>query len=208
MQTLKDDTRAAILRSAREHFLLKGVKAASIRGIADEAGVSVGNLYKYFRSKEELYCAVLHPVLTELERLMRSHNDESYLSLSIFTREGASRTYMQEMMRLIRMYRPELRLLLFQSEGTSLEHYTDRITEAQAAIGREYLRIMKERYPAIEDNISPFLIHITASTWTAIFVELVAHDEYSDEEVSLALDQYVRYGVAGWRELLRPFEKR
>lgn len=47
-------TRARILEAALELFVTRGYEGASMRVIAEAAGVSVGNAYYYFASKEHL----------------------------------------------------------------------------------------------------------------------------------------------------------
>lgn len=47
-------TRALILETALRLFRDQGFEATSMRAIAEEAGVSVGNAYHYFESKEHL----------------------------------------------------------------------------------------------------------------------------------------------------------
>jgi AcrR family transcriptional regulator len=49
-----EQTRAAIVETALRLFRERGYEATTMRGIAKEAGVSVGNAYYYFGSKEEL----------------------------------------------------------------------------------------------------------------------------------------------------------
>lgn len=49
-----EQTRAAIVRAALELFGERGYDAATMRAIAERAGVSTGNAYYYFGSKEEL----------------------------------------------------------------------------------------------------------------------------------------------------------
>src|ERR1700680_2531129 len=51
--------RRQILNGAREVFLAQGFDAASMGEIARRAGVSKGTLYVYFKSKEELFEAVV-----------------------------------------------------------------------------------------------------------------------------------------------------
>lgn len=51
--------RAAILRSAKHHFLKSGYTAAGMADIARDADVSTATLYKHFNSKEELFAAVV-----------------------------------------------------------------------------------------------------------------------------------------------------
>ena len=49
-----EQTRAAIVEAALRLFRQNGYEAATMRAIAREAGVSTGNAYYYFGSKEEL----------------------------------------------------------------------------------------------------------------------------------------------------------
>jgi AcrR family transcriptional regulator len=51
--------RAQIIEGARRMFLAQGFDAASMGAIAREAGVSKGTLYVYFKSKEELFEAIV-----------------------------------------------------------------------------------------------------------------------------------------------------
>jgi AcrR family transcriptional regulator len=51
--------RRQILDGARRTFLANGFDAASMNEIAREAGVSKGTLYVYFKSKEELFEAIV-----------------------------------------------------------------------------------------------------------------------------------------------------
>jgi AcrR family transcriptional regulator len=51
--------RRQIIDGARRVFLAQGFDAASMGAIAREAGVSKGTLYVYFRSKEELFEAIV-----------------------------------------------------------------------------------------------------------------------------------------------------
>ena len=51
--------RRQIIDGARRVFLAQGFDAASMGEIAREAGVSKGTLYVYFKSKEELFEAIV-----------------------------------------------------------------------------------------------------------------------------------------------------
>src|SRR2546430_277226 len=51
--------RRQIIEGARRMFLAQGFDAASMGSIAREAGVSKGTLYVYFKSKEELFEAIV-----------------------------------------------------------------------------------------------------------------------------------------------------
>ena len=53
------DRRARILRTATEMLESREYERIQIREIADEAGVALGTLYRYFPSKEQLFANVL-----------------------------------------------------------------------------------------------------------------------------------------------------
>ena len=172
--------------------------------MARKSGVAVGNLYNYFSSKDELFCEVLRPLTKALNKHILSHNDEKFLSIDVFNMRQHQIDYIFAMLAIIKDFRPELRLLLFNSEGTSLQGYKDKMVDRQMKVGMEYLRLMKERYPHLNTNISPLLVHITCSTWITVFCEIVEHEDYSDEDIKVAMEQYMDFSMAGWKALLKP----
>jgi AcrR family transcriptional regulator len=52
-----------ILNAAAEVFLRKGIDAARMEEIAQEAGLSVGGIYWYFKSKDEVIQALLESII-------------------------------------------------------------------------------------------------------------------------------------------------
>lgn len=62
-------TRSAIIEAAHELFITQGYNAASMRKIAQQAGIALGGIYNHFASKEEIFEAVFienHPFLEML----------------------------------------------------------------------------------------------------------------------------------------------
>lgn len=64
----KSDIDTRILHAARGRFLTDGVDGASLRAIAKDARTSIGMVYYYFPSKDELFLAVVEEVY---ERVLR-----------------------------------------------------------------------------------------------------------------------------------------
>ena len=60
--------RRRIQAAAREVFAERGYAKASIEHIAKQAGLSVGAIYLYFRSKEDLYVSLLEETLAHLDQ--------------------------------------------------------------------------------------------------------------------------------------------
>lgn len=102
-------SRARLLEAARRHFERFGYRRTNVAGIARDAGVAAGTLYRHFDSKEELFrcvvaqcreewMAIARRVLAEplpaLERLVRlgdatvRFGAESLIHRSILTRDA------------------------------------------------------------------------------------------------------------------------
>lgn len=70
MQTLKTDTRKRILAVSRKLFLEKCFRGATTRDIARASGINLSNLYRYYSSKDDLFCALLKPATDALDGLL------------------------------------------------------------------------------------------------------------------------------------------
>lgn len=55
-----------ILERAKKEFLSHGFEKASLKTICEEAGVTTGALYKRYKGKEDLFCAVVAETVTAL----------------------------------------------------------------------------------------------------------------------------------------------
>ncbi|HKY35666.1 MAG TPA: TetR/AcrR family transcriptional regulator [Polyangiaceae bacterium] len=62
----RSDIAPRILHAARARFLSDGVDGASLRGIASDAGTSIGMVYYYFATKDELFFAVVEELYEKL----------------------------------------------------------------------------------------------------------------------------------------------
>lgn len=69
-QVKKASINSSILEAAFSLFREKGYQATSMPDIASRAGITPGNVYRYYKSKFELFYAVLEPWFNEqLDRL-------------------------------------------------------------------------------------------------------------------------------------------
>jgi AcrR family transcriptional regulator len=201
MQIKKDDIYDSVLNIARKEFLEKGYKDTNMRTIAQKAGVGLSNIYNYFTSKDNIFQKVLTPAIAALEKTMDEHHSEANLSISIFESREYLKRQTQLFVELILKYRDELRLLLFKSHGSSLEDFKEKYIDQQTKTGLKYLRLMKERYPHINIDISDFFIHTMSSWWISILGELVMHD-LTRKELERFISEYIEYGTAGWKKIM------
>jgi TetR/AcrR family transcriptional regulator len=139
---LPGEKRENILAVAAREFAGLGYQAANINIIAEKCGVSVGALYKYFGTKENLFLAVCSTAVEQLT-----------VSLEGVEREGGSlldkigrliriiQTHSREQGALINLYneitteanRDRAARLSYQLESLSAAYYRRLIEEAQRA---------------------------------------------------------------------------
>ena len=74
MQYSKDDIQKEILKAAEKVFLENGFPKASMREIAQEAEVGLSKIYNYFKSKDDIFCTVVRPVISAFERMLHEHH--------------------------------------------------------------------------------------------------------------------------------------
>lgn len=118
MQYLKDDVRKNIMDGALIEFMEKGYEGASIRGIAKRSNSSVGNIYKYFKSKDELYenliGTVYHRLINYISQFDKVElNDKA---LEVFNQ------LIEKIMKIFNESSNEISTLLNQSKGSRYEN--------------------------------------------------------------------------------------
>ncbi len=67
---IPQEKRDRILHTATGEFAQNGFEGASMEIIAKKADISVGSLYKYFDSKEDMFVTVAHQGLKKLEKIL------------------------------------------------------------------------------------------------------------------------------------------
>ena len=78
LETKGERTRTALLEAGYELFVTQGYHATSTRDIAAAAGLAVGGIYNYFRSKEDIYLELLtqrHSLVDILPALQQAKGD-------------------------------------------------------------------------------------------------------------------------------------
>jgi AcrR family transcriptional regulator len=84
----RTDIEPRVLQAARKRFLQEGVDGASLRRIARDAETSIGMVYYYFPTKDDLFSAVVEEVYVALLRDL-----EVALAPDVPVRERVQRLY-------------------------------------------------------------------------------------------------------------------
>jgi AcrR family transcriptional regulator len=85
-----EQTKALILSTALEMLQERGYEATTMRAIAEKAGVSLGNAYHYFGSKDQLIQAFYH----------QTHGEHLRVSLTALQKESSLKARLLSVVRL------------------------------------------------------------------------------------------------------------
>lgn len=205
MQIKKDYTREQIVEVARRTFLKRGYVKTSMRDIAAGVGIGVSNIYNYFKSKDELFRHIVSPLIIKLERMMREHHNVKdqgdFLCCATGQSNGMVGDHVREYMLLINNHRDELKLLLYQSQGSSLENFIDTYTDECTQLVLAFMNEFKRKYPEYGVTQTPFTYHVH-TVWMFSFISEVIKHDLPVDEIRRALEDYIQFEFGGWRTLM------
>ena len=202
MQVLKKDIRGRILAVARRRFKQKGYSKTSMREIAEEAGIGVGNIYNYFTNKDELFHEVVRPVLCALEAMLQEHHGIRGEDIMMMRSEKYLKSCIDEYATLITKYRELLEILLFRAQGSSLEHFRENYTDRSTELVKAWFATMQQKYPEINTAVSDFSIHLHTVWMFTMFEELLMHS-VPKQEMEAILHDYILFEIQGWRAIIK-----
>jgi AcrR family transcriptional regulator len=121
--------RGAVLAAARDQFALRGFESTTMRDIADAAGLTASNLYRYFKSKDSMIVEILGDFS---DRLLAAYKEVLGTGTTVIETLDALMWLLQQASRL---YAPEIEILQGYGRLAALgvtEHYEQG---AQARLG-------------------------------------------------------------------------
>lgn len=210
MQVKKDYMREQIVKAAKEFFLQRGFTKTSMRDIAFGSGIGLSNIYNYFKSKDDLFRYIVMPLIKEMERMMHEHhnveNSEQFIQYARGEGDGMLIEHAQEYLNLISNYRDELRLILYQAQGSSLENFIDEYTEECTCLVIDFMNDYKRKYPDSSTIHTPFTYHVHM-VWMFSFISEVIKHKLNPQEVKQAIEDYIIFEFTGWKALMNHNDK-
>ncbi|MCI5773136.1 MAG: TetR/AcrR family transcriptional regulator [Erysipelotrichaceae bacterium] len=82
-QILKDSVRNQIVQSAIQEIYANGLKKLSMRNIAKNANMTVGNLYRYFASKDALVASIVEPIINKIDQAIKNASNDKIHFLDV-----------------------------------------------------------------------------------------------------------------------------
>jgi len=198
MRLPNDEIRKNILREAREAFKSKGFLKASMRDIAREVGISTGNIYNYFKGKDELFSAVVQPVTHSFHVMLEQHHGLECSSIYDMLTEEYLRHTTDEYLNLIHRHRTLLGILFFKAQGSSLEHFKEEFTDKATAQVKLWIDKEKAMHGGMNAAVTDFFLHLNTVWMFSFFEEIIMHD-IRGEALGQAVSEYIKFEIYGWK---------
>lgn len=192
-----------ILAVACEEFLQKGFQGASLRNIVRRANVTTGAFYGYFKSKEELFDALVKNQYTHILEMYRTTLDNFHRMLPDEQRSCMAEYTIAEMSHMtdyIYDHFEAFKLILCCSEGTLYENLIHDMSQMDCDATRDFSNTMNQN--GMEMNVvHPQLEHMLTSGMFYAFFEMVVHD-IPKESTAEYIRQLVHFYEAGWQRIM------
>ena len=198
-----ESTLTRIHQAAKAEFLEKGFRGASLRNIVKSVGMTTGAFYGYYKSKEELFEALVgesHDYLigrfkdAQREFAQLPHEQQPEVMGDI------SGLCMYDMLHYAYAHLEECKLILCCSEGTRFSGLIDEMVEIEVESTHTYLAVLNE-LGRPSPKIDPKLEHILITGMFHTFFELVIHEMPLRDAENYIREMRAFY-TAGWMKIM------
>lgn len=192
-----------ILNAAKAEFLEKGFRGASLRNIVKNANVTTGAFYGYFKSKEDLFDALVsEPADFIMREFNRIQTEFTYLTPD--EQEAGmgkiSKNSLIDWIDFIIDNSDVFKLILKSSEGTRYENFIHDMVTREVQATHDFIKTLNQNgknIPCPDDNLAHILI---SGMFTAYF-EIALHD-MPKESAKKYVDDLSKFHIAGWAAIM------
>lgn len=189
-----------IIKAAMDEFRENDFLKASLNKIAEKAGLTTGAVYTRYKSKDELFCSLVYPLLEEMQRrfspLEKAYNDVRD-SEDIGDILKVIRIERQIYVDILFTYYDECVLLFCRSTGSSVEAQLNKWTNQKAVSTAEFIRQRAKK------EIDTDLIELIMNEQFQ-FYRQVLQKGFDKEKTVRLMDSVEEFHESGWKGL---FEK-
>ena len=172
-----------ILKYAKKEFLKHGFQKTQLKDICRQAGVTTGALYKRYKGKEDLFCALVQPAIQDIELIAQAKegcdpstfsDEELLLAWGMNDRTSFSKS-LQGWFDFLYARKEEFTLLLTCAEGTCYQNFistwVDRMTDSTYL----YLEEIKRRKISTRNIDEDELRVLMTCFWSSIYKPFLLH---------------------------------
>ena len=187
MQILKREIRERIQQVATAEFLRDGYQKVTMRNIAKKSAISVGNLYNYYESKEDLFDSLTGTAYLYLKQLLREvneHGEESGVANTEFTE-----SMVLKIAQLLKMHRIGFLLMIDKAQGTKHHALKDKVIAV-------LLRHFEQELVDKNNSDVSLTMRIAAKNLIDGLIE-IARSYQNDEWVDINIERMIDYHLHG-----------
>ena len=193
------ETKSKILQSAKNEFLDKGFTNASLRTIASNAGVTTGAMYRHFKDKDALFCALVDDAIDVTVKTVSLADSAHHLDFGNPVSQEHFEAENQETNNFLNYIFDNFdifTLLLTKSAGSTHEHFQEEICELYTKNCEQTFNWMYKNNVSTK-KIDKMTIHFIASTVINAFVEIITHKMSKKAAFQYIenIEEYTRYGM-------------
>ncbi len=197
------NTLERIIMVSEKEFLDKGFRGASLRAIVKKAGVTTGAFYGYFKSKEELFDALVKEHATHLLEFFSNILEEFKnmpLEQQLSSMAEVSSLGLKKMFEYIWEHKMTFELIVKSSDGTKYESFIQEISQKDIESTDDFYRILEMQGKSVE-RIDPLIEQIVINSTFSSFFNLILRD-IPKEEAKRGLLQMFKFYRGGWNSLM------
>ncbi len=197
----KSENHEKIIAAAFREFLEYGFQDASMRRIAAECGMSASGLYKHFPSKEDMFAALVDPIIDGLMALYHTIEYEYAEDMERNNRQNlwTDQSETVRMMEYIYDNYDAFRLIICRSQGTRYADFTHEMAQLEEDVTLKYMKALKGKGAPVKTVNKKELHLLVTSSIEAIF-EAVAH-EFDRKEAMHYAHTLEEFYLPGWKSL-------
>jgi AcrR family transcriptional regulator len=202
-QYLKDDVRDRINRAALAVFARDGVRAATMAAIAAQAGISAGNIYHYYPTKDALHAAVIpEAFVRRLERLVRDRvrSLRGVADIATLGPRAPFHALAEDLLAFSIQHRLEVVVVLGRSAGTRDAGFAAHLVRVMQRLAVAHARSLGGTR-TVPLSVRRALDRIYRH-WVASLVEIL-ETHATEPAIREALAVHARYHLSGLAALLR-----
>jgi len=187
MQTLKEEIRTRIQQVATAAFLRHGYQDVTMRDIAKNSAVSVGNLYNYYKNKKDLFYSLTSTSYSYLKQLLnevKEHGPESGVTDTEF-----AKSLVLKISQLLKQHRVGFLLMIDRGQGTKYHNLEDELITV-------LVRHFEEELMETDKTDASLIMRIAAKNLVYGLIE-VAKNYQGDEWVDRNIERLIDYHLHG-----------
>ena len=197
-----NETKELIIKAAREEFMEKGFKDASMRTIAGKVGITATALYRHYASKEDIFDAVVRPAVNVWDEFCIS---EEARQTGTAWENGVEAMWKDEeqaglIVDIIYKDFDAQKLLFFKSKGTKYENFQHEIVTKVQTATLNFMYELEKNGVHI-NHVDEKEMHLILSAQYSAMLEMVDHDFPYEEALHYA-DTLATFFKEGWRKFL------